>query len=55
LERYEAVVTDGDAVRVTPEVVHDVLGRAKGGFGINHPVLLEKGVHKALKAFGLTP
>jgi hypothetical protein len=42
LERHEAVVADGDAVGVAPEVVHDVSGRAKGGLGIDHPILLEE-------------
>ncbi len=55
LERYEAVVADGDAVRIAPEIAQDMGRRTKGGFGIDDPVLLEKGINKALKALGFSP
>src|SRR5260370_3368167 len=38
----QPVVGDGDAVRVTGQVVEDVLGAAEGRLGVDDPVLLEE-------------
>ncbi len=36
----DAVVADGNAVGVSPEVVDDLLRSAERGFGVDHPVVL---------------
>ena len=55
MERYETVVADGDAVGVTAEVVQGLVGRAKGRFGIDDPVLREERVQEARKTLRVTP
>ena len=43
LEIGEAVVGEGDAVGVAPEVLEHLLGTGEGGLGVDHPVLLAEG------------
>ena len=46
VNRENAVVGNGHAVRVTGQIVQDVLGSAKRWLGVNDPILLEQGVQK---------
>lgn len=39
----EALVGDGDSVRVTPEIFKDLAGPSEGWFGVNDPVCAGKG------------
>jgi len=44
------MVGDGDAVRVTGEIVQNMLGTAEGWLGIDDPVLVEELSEKVPKA-----
>ena len=50
LEADQAMVRDGDAVRVAGEVVEDVFGTAKRRLGIDDPVLQEELPQETLEA-----
>jgi hypothetical protein len=50
LERNQSMVGDGDAVRVTGEIVQNMLGTAEGWLGIDDPVLVEELSEKVSKA-----
>ena len=51
LEADEALVGDGDAVRVAGEVVEDVIWSTEWRLGINDPVLGEELPEETLEAF----
>jgi hypothetical protein len=40
-ERNRSMVGDGDAVRLTSEIVQNMLGTAEGWLGMDDPVLVE--------------
>ena len=50
LEADQAMVRDGDAVRVAGEVVEDVFGTAKRRLGVDHPILQEELPQETLEA-----
>ena len=40
------MVGDGDAMRITSQILQDVIWPAKGRLGINDPILLKQGAHE---------
>ena len=46
------MVTDGDPMRIAPQVGNHLLGRAKGRLGIDHPGVLSQLGQEAVKGFG---
>ncbi len=53
LERHQTVITDGHAVGIAAQVVHNLVGRVKGGLGIDDPLLLPQRREEALKGTGI--
>ena len=53
VEADQAVVGDGDAMGVTPQVAQHLLRSSHGLLGINHPVLAMNGPHQLRKLFRL--
>ena len=51
VETKQTLVTDGDAVRVAPEIFHRLLGAAEGALGINNPLDAERGLEESGKRF----
>jgi hypothetical protein len=45
-DREQGVVGDGDAMSVAGQIVKDVFWSAKGGLGIDDPVLLKQSAQK---------
>ena len=37
---HDAVVGDGDAMRVAPDILDDLLGSFEGSLGVDHPVFV---------------
>ena len=48
------MVGDGDAVRITGEIVQNMLGTAEGWLGIDDPILVEELSEKLAKAMWLS-
>ena len=42
LEGNQSMVRDGDSMRITSEIVQDMLGTAEGWLGVDDPVLAKK-------------
>ena len=53
LDGEEAVVGDGDAVGVAPEVVEDLVGAGEGGLGVDDPLGLAEGLEVAGEGGGV--
>src|SRR5215469_10285200 len=49
----DALVGDGDAVRITAEIFEDVSGTAEGRFGVNDPISATKGAEKVAELLGI--
>jgi hypothetical protein len=43
------MVRDRNAVSVARQVLQNVLGSAKRGLGVHHPILTEQGAHESRK------
>ena len=54
LESQQALIAEGDAVRVASEVFDDLFGAAKGWFGINDPFGLTYWSQVLLERLGIT-
>jgi hypothetical protein len=51
VDRHNAVVGNGYAMRVASQIVQDVFGTAKRWLGVNDPVLLKEGVQECREGF----
>jgi hypothetical protein len=47
IEGQQAVITDGNAMRIPPEIVKHLGGSAKRGFRVYHPIFLEERIDKS--------
>ena len=45
------MVRDSNAVSVARQILQNVLGPAKRGLGVYHPILPEQGAHESRKRF----
>ena len=54
IHRHQSAIGDGDAVRVTREVLENLLGSAEGRLGVDHPVALDRGVEQSVE-LGVVP
>ena len=50
-EGDQAMVGDGDAMRVAGEIAEDMMGTAEGWFGIDDPVLTEQRAQESAEGF----
>ena len=48
---HDPVIRDGDAVRVTGQVVEDMVGAPEGRLGVDHPILTEQRAQKSMERF----
>jgi len=53
IDRYQAVVGNGNAVGVSAEIVQDLLGASEGRFAVDHPVVSEQGAQESSKGLRL--
>ena len=53
LEIDEAVIGNGDAVRIPAQVAQNLFGAGEGWFAVDHPFLPEEGAKKGGKGLGL--
>jgi hypothetical protein len=53
-ESNEPVIGDGDAMRVAAEILQDMLGPAKGTFGVDDPVTLVGAAQERVEEFGVS-
>jgi len=53
LKCHEAVIGDGDAVGIAPEVIEDLGGSPEGHFGVDDPFAVGVGAQEAGEGFGI--
>jgi len=49
LNGFEALIGNGDAVRIATEILEDMLGPAEGAFGVDDPLLLVERVDESVE------
>lgn len=54
LKRHQSMVGDGDAVRITGEIVQNMFRTSEGWLGVDHPVFAEEESQERVESAGLS-
>ena len=54
LESHQSMVGDGDAVRITGEIVQNMFRTSEGWLGVNHPVFAEEESQEGVESAGFS-
>ena len=54
LERNQSMVGDGDAVRITGEIVQNMFRTSEGWLGVDHPVFAEEESQERVESAGFS-